>query len=170
MARRALLCVAMSFEFFLGPPASFRDWSKDQWDEYWENGSFEESVSWKAAYVGRFAEVVANNLESGSIGSRFPLLSRAQLEDTPGWYHSELPALLEELNTVSTELARLPIDHPTLQFDNPAGVREWVDDFKRYYPKRPVNNLCELFFRFLDDSREFIQTAMGRNCGIVVSY
>jgi Immunity protein 70 len=166
----------VGLDIALGPPAGFRDWTKEQWDSYFaqaEDTDGDKLGSYTA--VACTVETIRMNLEAGELGSRFPSFMRiSQLEG--GWYWAELDTLLSEIHAVRVALATLPLDRAVVMFDgvspHPATLEELAElqrDFRRYYPDLPLGNLADFNHHLLETLEAYAQRAKAQQRGLILS-
>ena len=169
----------MGLDVSLGPASGFLDWSEEDWDTYYQDApDLEVDKLGSYGSVRSTIETVRVNLESGSMGSRFPLFMRiAELEG--GWYLTELPALLREIASIRQELSTLPLDlvvfadavsgsgnrvHPSAE-----EVAELRREFVLWFPDRPLRNLADFNHHLLDTLETFAQRAVAAGKGLVLA-
>lgn len=167
----------MGFDVTFGPADGFQEWTTEQWDDY-AAGDLDGDTLGSYTSVGGLLETVRMTLEHDDAGSRFPLVTRLSDAEAKGWYHSELPKLLEELATIRAELAQVALEDLHFMSVSSAGITigkgtdsDIADarrDFASVYPDRELSNAADFHHYFLDTLSRLAQRALSDGRGLVI--
>jgi hypothetical protein len=161
----------MSFDLHLAPASDFLNWNDQQWEEYFSRDPFPEGIQLGgSAYVSLVLEAISHNLEDDRPASKYPLLMRIDTEERVGWYRDEVERLLQEIESVKADLAALPITRETLKCSTDEDVQRRIRDFKDHHCDRPLRNLYELNFWFIDGFEAMARKALSSGQGLTVCY
>lgn len=161
----------MSFDLYIAPPSGFLEWNDEQWEQYLGSDPPPEDFRLgRSTYVGFVLEAITHNLEEDKVGSRYPLFMRISHEEQIGWYRHEVASLLGEIEDAKKRLTALPITRSTLSYDDDTDVLARMSDFRECYPDRPLTNLYDLNFYFIDGFQTFAKKALETGRGLVVFY
>src|SRR5687768_12973599 len=105
----------MSMDLYLAP-SGFREWRDHELDAFFDAQPTPENVELgRYLYVAFALEAISHNLEDDAPGSKFPLVQRIHTDEHEivGWYHDEIPPLLNEIETIRSRLMKLPVNRST---------------------------------------------------------
>ena len=107
------------------------------------------------AEFGTIRELIRDELEHGQQGARFPTL-QLHADSDGEWSPSECRVLQQELQTVISELSRMP--------SRPAVMPEWKQELVKEQGAAP-RNLAECF---VDVDGEFLLSRMAALCELAI--